>query len=87
MYNLKARDENLWRFSNQNVRKNSTGRIRKEHNTRVREETKSHGSVGLKTYKSFFKAVQSPCFVIFVLTSTIAYQFVQSGLDYYMSVW
>lgn len=71
----------------QKVRKKSTVSIQKEDNPKEREEMKSQGSVGLKTYKSFLKAVQSPGLVIFVFASSVAYQFAQSGLDYYTSEW
>ncbi|KAG4078913.1 hypothetical protein HA402_007640 [Bradysia odoriphaga] len=80
-------DQSPSESNEEQVRRKSTGSIQKADNPKDREETKSHGAVGFKTYKAYFKAVQSPCFVAFVLTSSIAYQLSQSGLDIYLAVW
>lgn len=72
------------------MQKSSTSFINSEQtklDTTNRTETKATGSVTFNTYKKFFQAVNSLCFVIFVLSSQFLDQLAWSGLSFLISEW
>ncbi|XP_055678742.1 ATP-binding cassette sub-family C member 4-like [Lutzomyia longipalpis] len=51
------------------------------------KETQAIGSVSLNVYKSYFKAIENTCFIVFVFVVFILSQFAISGTDYFVAQW
>lgn len=69
--------------------KKSTSFCDEDHTEEIldRKESQEAGKISFEIYKTFLRAVNSPCHVAIVLIMFVVGQVAVSGADYFVSKW